>query len=240
MTAMPQLQQMQWDFLDRLLMTQRQAVNAADADGTLHQGRRTYYVYNAGGDRCARQPSLQRALRSNGSILAAARFTGSTTGGQCDAGAPDAARDGRQRTHSAGRDRDRGHECHGRFAARNHHALPIRAITWEPRVSNSTKLAAVISYEEYYPYGSTSYQAGRSVAEVSLKRYRYTGKEKDEETGFYYHGARYYAPWLGRWTSCDPAGLVDGPNYIRICEGKSRAAPGSRGDFRNQVLCRRQ
>ena len=29
----------------------------------------------------------------------------------------------------------------------------------------------------------TSYQAGRSAAEVSLKRYRYTGKERDEESG---------------------------------------------------------
>lgn len=66
------------------------------------------------------------------------------------------------------------------------------------------KTGAIISYEEYYPYGNTSYQAGRSMAEVSLKRYRYTGKERDEETGLYYYGARYYAPWLGRWTSCDP------------------------------------
>ncbi len=74
------------------------------------------------------------------------------------------------------------------------------------------KDGAVISYEEYYPYGSTSYQAGRSQAEVSLKRYRYTGKERDEESGFYYHGARYYAAWLGRWISCDPPGIVDGLN----------------------------
>ena len=51
MTAMPQLQQMQWDFLDQLEMTQRQAVNAADANGTLHQGEQTYYVYNAAGHR---------------------------------------------------------------------------------------------------------------------------------------------------------------------------------------------
>src|SRR5262249_16129232 len=35
-------------------------------------------------------------------------------------------------------------------------------------------------------------------------------KERDKETGFYYHGARYYAPWLARWTSWDPAGLTDG------------------------------
>src|SRR5205823_6594855 len=71
--------------------------------------------------------------------------------------------------------------------------------------------AGVISYEEYYPYGSTSYQAVRSQTETS-KRYRYTRKERDEETGLYYHGARYYAPWLGRWTTVDPGGLVDGTN----------------------------
>ncbi|MFI0481124.1 RHS repeat-associated core domain-containing protein [Actinomadura sp. 9N215] len=71
---------------------------------------------------------------------------------------------------------------------------------------------AVLSYEEYHPYGTTSFHAAKGAAEVSLKRYRFTGKEKDAETGFTYHGSRYYAPWLGRWTAPDPAGLVDGPN----------------------------
>ena len=78
--------------------------------------------------------------------------------------------------------------------------------------------ASVISYEEYYPYGDTSYRSARSGVEVSEKRYRYTGKEKDEETGLYYHGARYYAAWLGRWTAADPAGMVDGAclyGYVR-------------------------
>ncbi|UQA61432.1 SpvB/TcaC N-terminal domain-containing protein [Polyangium aurulentum] len=70
----------------------------------------------------------------------------------------------------------------------------------------------VISYEEYHPFGTTAFHAAASGVEVSAKRYRYTGKERDEETGLYYHGARYYAPWLGRWTSADPAGVVDGPN----------------------------
>ena len=73
--------------------------------------------------------------------------------------------------------------------------------------------AQIISYEEYTPYGSTSYQAVRSQTETP-KRYRYTGKERDEESGLYYHGARYYAPWLGRWTSCDPIGLGDGLNLL--------------------------
>jgi len=73
----------------------------------------------------------------------------------------------------------------------------------------------VIGYEEYHPYGTTAYASGRSGVEVSGKRYRYTGKERDEETGLYYHGARHMAPWLGRWTSADPAGMVDGPSLYR-------------------------
>jgi RHS repeat-associated protein len=64
--------------------------------------------------------------------------------------------------------------------------------------------AAVISYEEYGAFGQTTVFGGSGAAEVSLKRYRYSGKERDEETGLSYHGARYYASWLGRWTSCDP------------------------------------
>src|SRR5262249_56839506 len=76
--------------------------------------------------------------------------------------------------------------------------------------------AQIISYEEYAPYGSTTYQAVRSQTETA-KRYRYTGKERDEESGLYYHGARYYAPWLGRWTRCDPVDLQDGLNlYVYV------------------------
>jgi RHS repeat-associated protein len=78
---------------------------------------------------------------------------------------------------------------------------------------------ALISYEEYHPYGTTAFQAGRSAAEVSLKRYRYTGKERDEETGFSYHGARYYVPWLGRWSKTDPVGLADGLNLYNYVRG---------------------
>jgi RHS repeat-associated protein len=70
----------------------------------------------------------------------------------------------------------------------------------------------VIGYEEYHPYGTTAYASRRSGVEVSGKRYRYTGKERDEETGLYYHGARHLAPWLGRWTSADPI-LRPASNY---------------------------
>ncbi len=79
--------------------------------------------------------------------------------------------------------------------------------------------AQLISYEEYYPYGNTSYQAVDSTREVPAKRYRYTGMERDEESGLNYHTARYYAPWLGRWLCPDPAGTVDGLNVYLYCRG---------------------
>ena len=92
--------------------------------------------------------------------------------------------------------------------------------------------ADVISYEEYYPYGSTSYQAVRSQTDTP-KRYRYTAKERDQESGLYYHGARYYAPWLGRWASADPFGLIDGANlyrYSRNAPNRYRDTTGAAGE----------
>lgn len=74
--------------------------------------------------------------------------------------------------------------------------------------------ASIISYEEYHPFGTSSYRSGRSESEVNLKRYRYSGKERDEETGLYYYGARHLIAWLGRWSSADPAGFVDGVNVF--------------------------
>ncbi len=60
-----------------------------------------------------------------------------------------------------------------------------------------------INREEYFPYGETSFGS------FGRKRYRFTGKERDEESGLNYHGARYYAPWLARWTSCDPLNIAE-------------------------------
>jgi len=74
--------------------------------------------------------------------------------------------------------------------------------------------AQIISYEEYHPYGTSAYRYGRTDTEVEEKRYRYSGKERDAETGLYYYGARYYAAWLGRWVSCDPEEFIDGINLF--------------------------
>lgn len=34
--------------------------------------------------------------------------------------------------------------------------------------------------------------------------FKFNGKELDEETGFYYYGARYYDPKISIWLSVDP------------------------------------
>ncbi|MCO8312373.1 RHS repeat-associated core domain-containing protein [Pseudomonas mandelii] len=71
--------------------------------------------------------------------------------------------------------------------------------------------AQLISHEGYYPFGATAWMVARSAIEVGYKFIRYSGKEMDV-SGLYYYGARYYAPWLQRWSGADPAGDVDGLN----------------------------
>ena len=56
----------------------------------------------------------------------------------------------------------------------------------------------LVNREEYYPFGETSFGS------YSKKRYRFCSKEKDEESGLYYYGARYYSPWTCRFISVDP------------------------------------
>ena len=66
--------------------------------------------------------------------------------------------------------------------------------------------SAFINREEYFPFGETSFGS------FGRKRYRFNGRERDEESGLAYHGARYYAAHLARWLSCDPIAPADGLN----------------------------
>lgn len=77
----------------------------------------------------------------------------------------------------------------------------------------------VITYEEYFPYGGSAVIAGRSQVDVARKRYRFAGRERDATTHLDYYGARYYAPWMCRWISPDPAGAVDGANLYAFVRG---------------------
>ncbi len=89
-----------------------------------------------------------------------------------------------------------------RYQLADHLASSVLEVTEAPS-------ADLISLEEYYPYGGTAYVAGASQTEVQEKRFRYSGKERDDATGLYYFGARYYAEWLGRWLSCDPSASLN-------------------------------
>ncbi|CAC9658259.1 hypothetical protein BTURTLESOX_1436 [bacterium endosymbiont of Bathymodiolus sp. 5 South] len=86
--------------------------------------------------------------------------------------------------------------------------------------SNTLELgdkAQTLSYEHYYPYGGTAIIAGKDKTQAQQKRYRYTGKEKDDSSGLCYYGARYLAPWLTRWISPDAAGAGAGLNlYVYV------------------------
>lgn len=209
-TSMIQLQSMRWDFKDQLQVTRRQAVNPSDQDGALHQGERTFYAYDFAGQR------VRKATVSAGGVTLKERFYlgGFELYRESGIGALE-----RQTLHVMD-DRQRIALVDTKTvdAGAPAGALPSRTIRYQFGNQLGTACleldasGGVISYEEYYPFGGTSYQAGRSLAEVSLKRYRYIGRERDEETGFNYNGARYYVPWIGRWLSPDPAGLVDGPN----------------------------
>jgi RHS repeat-associated protein len=65
-----------------------------------------------------------------------------------------------------------------------------------------------VNREEFNPYGESSFGG------FARKRYRFTGRERDSESGLNHHGARYYAPALGRWLSADPVPALDGTSQF--------------------------
>ena len=60
----------------------------------------------------------------------------------------------------------------------------------------------VVERRDYLPYGEERVEVSEESAPDT--DYGFTGKEKDDETGLYYYGARYYDPVIGRFTSIDP------------------------------------
>lgn len=67
--------------------------------------------------------------------------------------------------------------------------------------------AGWVNREEYTPYGETSFGS------FARKRYRFTGKERDEESGLFYYGARFYSSNTARWVSSDPIHTTSGSLY---------------------------
>ncbi|MFS8979724.1 SpvB/TcaC N-terminal domain-containing protein [Cupriavidus necator] len=233
MLGMPQLHTMQWDYRDQLQMTQRQKVNEQDVDGIERHGERTWYVYDASGQRVRKVTELA----NNGGINDERIYLGGFEVFRCYEGAALA------RTAKLERETLHVMDDKQRIAL-----VEMRTLSDEQDVDRRLiryqfgnhlgscslevdEQAQIISYEEYAPYGSSTYQAVRSQTETA-KRYRYTGKERDEESGLYYHAARYYSAWLGRWISADPAGLVDGTSryvYVAGCPTKFVDPNGKQG-----------
>jgi hypothetical protein len=62
----------------------------------------------------------------------------------------------------------------------------IAHINIQIQASNTLELddnAQTLSYEHYYPYGGTAIIAGKDKPQTQQKRYRYTGKERDDSSG---------------------------------------------------------
>jgi RHS repeat-associated protein len=212
MLHMPHLQMMQWDFKDQLKMTRRQAVNAADPDGAQHQGERTWYVYDSSRRRLRKVTETPAGDIKDERVYLGGFEIYRKQGANSLVRETVHIMDDKQRIAMV-ETRVQGVEPGVpqqfiRFLLGSHLGSAILELDHE---------AKIISYEEYTPYGSTSYQAVRTQTETP-KRYRYTGKERDEESGFYYCGARYYVAWVGRWATTDPIGLSGGLNlfvYVR-------------------------
>lgn len=237
MTSMPHLPVMSWDFKDQL----RSAGSPA--------GRTSYYVYDAGGQRTLKGGGPSgTSLRERVYVGSFELYREYENGSRSllrvreSLNVEDGARKISLVDHLTVNNGSSGTSDSGtyRFLVMSH----IESVAIELDETGS-----LISHEEYYSYSATSFQSGRSNAEVSEKRYRYTSKERDDETGLCDNGLRLQSVWLGRWISCDPhlarylsvssyAGMMNNP--LRIIdpdgadvivlfrggvEGKSQALP---------------
>jgi RHS repeat-associated protein len=188
-----------WDFADRL--------RTVDLGG----GGTAYYVYDGTGQR------VRKVWVKTDNLVEDRKYLGDTEVFRKRAGIAGAVTLERETLHIM--------DDRARIALVENRTVDVRGADTAPallvRYQHPTHLdsaslelddrARVITYEEYSPYGSSTYQAVRHKDEAP-KRYRFTGREQDEESGLSYHGARYYAPWLGRWISPDPNGLSDSVN----------------------------
>jgi RHS repeat-associated protein len=209
MITMPHLPVMTWNHKEQLIVSQRQEVNT---QSTL-LGERTYYTYDSSGQRVRKVTERQGGTQRKhervyvGGFEVYREFTNAAVTLE------------RETLHASDNmqtvmlieTQTRGQRLEGfesavlRYQLNNH--LGSSCVELD-------RNGAFLSFEEYHPYGTTAFQVAGGVALVSLKRYRYTGMEKDEETGLNYHSARYLLTWLIRWSSSDPSGVRSGINLF--------------------------
>ncbi|GAB7088929.1 SpvB/TcaC N-terminal domain-containing protein [Marinifilum fragile] len=190
MLSMPHLQAMHWDYNDWLTQVE------LDANGS-----KAFYVYNAGGER-VRKVVIKGNIREEryyfGDFEIYHKFVNDSLV--------------TERTTVNISD-DKKKIATAETLTINQGSLTVNPVAviryqYDNHLGSASleldESADIISYEEYHPFGTTSYRSGRTETETSLKRYKYVGKERDEETGLYYYGFRYYAAWVCRFVSVDP------------------------------------
>jgi len=203
-TRMPHLPTMSWDYAEQL-----RHVN-------LQGGGDAYYVYDLDGQR------IRKVIETNGTTVKERIYLGAweiyrvsnVSGIQLERESlhimDEQNRIGLVETKTIGESNQEG-------------LLPIARYQISDHLGSASMelddVGEMISYEEYHPYGTTAYHAGSGLINVSQKRYRYTGKERDEESGFSYHEARYYSNVINRWLTPDPAGVSGGQNLYAYVLG---------------------
>jgi RHS repeat-associated protein len=190
----------EWDHAGRLLAFRDQTTAAAEP--TVH----AQYLVGAGGRR------IKKLVRKKGSYEVTVSFDG--------------VFEHRYEVQTAIGTKREGHVVHlldgdrrilARRGGETFDGKPAELLVVDDHLGSSVAeldraTGLLVGREEFRPFGETGFGS------YARKRYRFTGKERDEESGFCDHGARSYAPALGRWLSPDPAGPVDGLNlyaYVR-------------------------
>ncbi|TIN77493.1 SpvB/TcaC N-terminal domain-containing protein [Mesorhizobium sp.] len=208
MTSMPHLPTMDWNTLDQL--------QRVDLGG----GGTAFYVYGSGGQR------MRKVIERPGNLNLDWIFLGPVMIFRRRRRDTGARRFERWTLHVG--------DKHGNIAqcdtktqddlnedAANPLGVPLIRYQYEDHLGSSALETDaggnIVSYESYHPFGTTAYRSATPAYDISLKRFRFSGTERDSETGLQYFGMRYMATWLGRWVSADPAGFVSGTNLFRYC-----------------------
>ena len=177
-----------WNHRDRMTSF---ATQVPGAEPSVH----AQYLYDAAGQR------VKKLVRRQGGAVEVTHYIDGVFEHHRWSDAPDAGTNG-QNNHV--------HVLDGRHrvalvrigAARSDDRWPAVTVPLGDHLDSSNVVVDgdgnLVNREEYSPYGETTFGS------FAHKRYRFTGKERDEESGLAYHQARYLAPYLCRWVSADP------------------------------------
>ncbi|NPD85168.1 hypothetical protein HNS38_10380 [Lentimicrobium sp. L6] len=162
MLSMPHLASMLWDYKDEL--------KEVDLGG----GGTAYYVYDVGGER------VRKVIEKTGGIVEERVYLGGfEVYRKSVAGTLDFERE----TLHVSDDQKKIVSIETKTmenATSIQNSAPSIRYQYDNHLGSAAleldDTAAIISYEEYHPFGTTSYRSGRTETEVSLKRYKYVGK----------------------------------------------------------------